>query len=53
VLSHFAREAAGASAARHSLRPLIAESGRFFEKTRAKMRGEIAKLLLQTTLFEI
>jgi hypothetical protein len=50
---YFACEAAGAAGARHSLRPLLAESGRFFEITRAKMRGEIAKLLPQTTLFEI
>ena len=36
-------EAAGASSARHSLRPLFRERD-VYNKTRAKMRGEIAKL---------
>jgi hypothetical protein len=40
------RAAAGASGARHSLRPLISEGGMFPEKL-ARMRGEIAKLCLQ------
>jgi hypothetical protein len=40
---YFAREAAGASGARHSLRPLNF-GGRRSSKTRAKTRGEIAKL---------
>ncbi|TMJ54763.1 MAG: hypothetical protein E6G85_04605 [Alphaproteobacteria bacterium] len=46
-------EAAGASSARHSLRPLISWAGKFKDKL-AWMRGEIAKLCLQATwLFEI
>jgi hypothetical protein len=40
------RAAAGASGARHSLRPLITEGGMFPAKL-ARMRGEIAKLCLQ------
>jgi hypothetical protein len=47
-----AREAAGASSARHSLRPLILEGATFRAKL-AWTRGEIAKLCLQMTLFEI
>jgi hypothetical protein len=43
------RAAAGASGARHSLRPLISESGKFMAKL-AHMGGEIAKLCLRTTL---
>ena len=39
---HFACEAAGASRARHSLRPLML--GETVGKTRAKMCGEIAKV---------
>ena len=39
---YFAHEAAGASSARHSLRPLISE-GRTFRVKLACMRGEIAK----------
>jgi hypothetical protein len=42
---YFACEAAGASSARHSLRPLPG-GGRFIIKTRAEMRGEIAGLCL-------
>ena len=38
--SHFAREAAGASRARHSLRPLLAEGGRFEDKTRVDPRRD-------------
>src|ERR1700681_4085040 len=44
----FAREAAGAPSARHSLRPLISESGTLLLKL-ARMRGEIAKVWLRTT----
>jgi hypothetical protein len=40
------RAAAGASGARHSLRPLISEGGMLPAKL-ARMRGEIAKLCLQ------
>ena len=39
---HFACEAAGASGARHSLRPLISGGSDIPGKTRAKTRGEIA-----------
>ena len=46
VLFYFAREAAGASGARHSLRPLIREGGTFPANLGA-MRREIAKLCLQ------
>jgi hypothetical protein len=42
---YFAREAAGAPGARHSLRPLISEGG-MFEVKLARMRGEIADLCL-------
>jgi hypothetical protein len=44
----FAREAAGATSARHSLRPLISESETLLLKL-ARMRGEIAKLWLPAT----
>jgi hypothetical protein len=47
--SHFAREAAGASRARHSLRPLLAEGGRFEAKL-AWRRGEIAGVWLMNSL---
>src|ERR1700737_5567590 len=40
---YFACEAAGASSARHSLRPLISQRQEFKERL-ARMRGEIAKL---------
>jgi hypothetical protein len=40
-----AHAAAGASGARHSLRPLIAEGGTFWQNSR-ETRGEIAKLCL-------
>ena len=43
---NFACEAAGASRARHSLRPLLAEGGMFRTRLARKMRGEIAKLWL-------
>ena len=46
------REAAGASGARHSLRPLIREGGTFPANLGA-MRREIAKLCLQMTLFKL
>jgi hypothetical protein len=49
VLSTFARKAAGASSARHSLLPLYQEGGTF-EKDSREMRGEIAKLCQRTTL---
>jgi hypothetical protein len=49
VLFYFAHKAAGAPSARHSLRPLISESGMLLAKL-ARMRGEIAKLWL--LLFE-
>jgi hypothetical protein len=51
VLSTFAREAAGASGARHSLRPLYEEGGTL-EQSSGDMRGEIAELCLQDRLFE-
>jgi hypothetical protein len=44
-LFYFACEAAGASSARHSLRPLISQGQEFTAKL-ACMRGEIAKLCL-------
>jgi hypothetical protein len=46
VLFSFAREAAGAAGARHSLRPLNSESGIFIANL-ALMGGEIAKLWLE------
>jgi hypothetical protein len=50
---YFACEAAGASSARHSLRPLISDGRRFGTKL-ARRRGEIAKLcLLHGGLFEM
>jgi hypothetical protein len=39
------REAAGASSARHSLRPLFSEGGTLMQNSR-ETRGEIAKLWL-------
>ncbi len=42
---YFACEAAGALGARHSLRPLISEDGKFRQTSR-ESRGEIAKLWL-------
>jgi hypothetical protein len=45
VLSTFARKAAGASGARHSLRPLISEGATFVKNSR-ELRGEIAKSYL-------
>jgi hypothetical protein len=42
---YFACEAAGASSARHSLRPLFQRAGRFQQNSR-EMRGEIAKSYL-------
>jgi hypothetical protein len=50
VLFHFAREAAGASGARHSLRPLMFRGQEVQEKL-ARTSGEIAKLCLP--LYEI
>ena len=51
-LFYFACEAAGASRARHSLRPLMFEGGTFRQTSRG-LSGEIAKLWLQMTwLFE-
>src|SRR5436853_4635243 len=47
-----AREASGALGARHSLRPLNSQGRDADSKTRA-CAGEIAKLCLRTTLFEI
>jgi hypothetical protein len=44
------RAAAGASGARHSLRPLIEEGGTLMQNSR-EMRGEIAKLWLGTESF--
>jgi hypothetical protein len=49
VLFNFAREAAGASSARYSLRPLISQ-GRNSKQNSRERRGEIAKLCL--LLFE-
>jgi len=46
VLFHFAREAAGASCTRHSLRPLSSEDGTIPAKL-ARTRGEIAKAWLE------
>jgi hypothetical protein len=45
------RAAAGASGARHSLRPLMKEGGNSKQNSRGTC-GEIAKLYLRTTLFE-
>jgi hypothetical protein len=45
------RAAADASSVRHSLRPLISESGTN-GKTSRETRGEIAKLWLDAALFE-
>jgi len=45
VFTTTTRAAAGASSARHSLRPLISEGGTF-EQTSRKTGGEIAKLWL-------
>jgi hypothetical protein len=45
VFTTTTRAAAGASSARHSLRPLISEGGTF-EQTSRKTSGEIAKLWL-------
>jgi hypothetical protein len=45
VLSTFARKAAGASGARHSLRPLYEEGGTI-EQNSGASRGEIAKSYL-------
>jgi hypothetical protein len=45
VLFHFARKAAGAASARHSLRPLIQKAERK-SKTRAKSRRENVELWL-------
>src|SRR5260370_28908314 len=47
MLFSFACEAAGASCARHSLRPLISEGGTFTAKL-ARTRGEIAMLCRPT-----
>ena len=47
-LFYFACEAAGASCARHSLRPLIEEGGTSEQNSR-EMRGEIAKLCQRMT----
>jgi hypothetical protein len=53
VLFSFAREAAGASRARHSLRPLIFRRRDLFKQTSRETRGEIAKLRLEgMPLFE-
>jgi hypothetical protein len=46
---HFAHEAAGASSARHSLRPLDSE-GRTFPAKLARRRGEIARSWLRGML---
>jgi hypothetical protein len=51
VLFYFAREAAGALGARHSLRPLYQED-RIFTCNNSRTGGEIAKVCL-TWLFEI
>jgi hypothetical protein len=45
------RAAAGASGARHSLRPLISRAGRFRQTSR-ETRGEIARVCRQMMLFE-
>jgi hypothetical protein len=45
VLYFIARETAGASSARHSLRPLMFSGWKFKAKL-ARMRGEIAKARL-------
>jgi hypothetical protein len=46
-----ARQAAGASSARHSLRPLL-EGQDVRKQTSRETRGEIARLCRQTMLFE-
>jgi hypothetical protein len=52
VRFYFARKAAGAPSARHSLRPLISEHKDFKIKLAQTCSG-IAKLYLRMTLFEI
>jgi hypothetical protein len=52
VLFYFAREAAGALSARHSLRPLLLGAAKQFLQTSGESRREIAESYPQTTLFE-
>jgi hypothetical protein len=49
---HFAREAAGASSARHSLRPLIFGARHVQGQNSRGLRGEIAELWLNESAFE-
>jgi hypothetical protein len=49
VLFYFAREAAGAMGARHSLRPLISEGGRLSAKL-GHTRREIAEACVDVAL---
>jgi hypothetical protein len=54
MLFYFACEAAGASSARHSLRPLNFQMRFMASKTRAATGGEIAEVWLETVwLFDI
>jgi hypothetical protein len=47
VLFYFAREAAGALSARHSLRPLLLGAAKQFLQTSGESRREIAELYLK------
>jgi hypothetical protein len=51
VLFHFAHKAAGASSARHSLRPLFFK-GQDVKQNSRDLRGENAKACPRMTLFE-
>src|SRR5258705_5239687 len=53
VFVFFTHEAAGASSARHSLRPLIFRRRDVLKQASRETCGEIAKPWLQMTLFEI
>jgi hypothetical protein len=49
---HFAREAAGASSARHSLRPLISESGMLMANLALNQRRDREAVAARRMLFE-
>jgi hypothetical protein len=46
-------EAAGASSARHSLRPLISEGGKFRQNSREKPRRDREAVFVNALLFEM
>jgi hypothetical protein len=46
-------EAAGASSARHSLRPLISEDGKFRQNSREKPRRDREAVFVDEWLFEM